>query len=130
MTQASLVSQAMKGSWETIWALIDGNYQTGNFGPLWERLDPSIAYHQIGYAPLFDPKITFIFFGLVGLVGIWRKKYSHTSPILSIDIIYVLCILLMGSWDGAPSGSYIFFLFCCFLWLMSGLGYWFRLCLY
>ncbi len=33
MTAASLRSQASKGSWETVWALVDGNFNTGNFGP-------------------------------------------------------------------------------------------------
>jgi hypothetical protein len=39
-TQASIQSQGTRSSWETVWALIDGNYDTGKMGPLIERLDP------------------------------------------------------------------------------------------
>ena len=46
-TAASLGSQLNKGSWETVWALLDGNYNTGNFGPLHERLD---AYPGVQFA--------------------------------------------------------------------------------
>ena len=42
-TLASLQSQSAKGSWETVWALLDGNLQTGNFGAEIERLDPATA---------------------------------------------------------------------------------------
>src|SRR4030067_3701650 len=43
MTTASLRSQLSKGSWETVWALVDGNLGTGNFGPESERADPHLA---------------------------------------------------------------------------------------
>jgi hypothetical protein len=33
-SMASLVAQMQKSSWQTIWALIDGNQETGSFGPL------------------------------------------------------------------------------------------------
>jgi len=38
MTMPSLTAQFNKASYESIWALIDGNYRTGNFGPLTDRL--------------------------------------------------------------------------------------------
>jgi hypothetical protein len=44
LTAASLRSQASKGSWETAWALLDGNFNTGNFGPESERFDPQAAF--------------------------------------------------------------------------------------
>ena len=49
-TAASLGSQLNKGSWETVWALLDGNYNTGNFGPLLERLDANQAFILQGNA--------------------------------------------------------------------------------
>lgn len=39
-TLASIASQPSKGSWQTVWALLDGNLNTGSFGPLADRLDP------------------------------------------------------------------------------------------
>ncbi|MAT44446.1 MAG: hypothetical protein CL609_19095 [Anaerolineaceae bacterium] len=101
MTRASLVSQAMKGSWETIWALIDGNYHTGNFGPLWERLDPSTAFNQIGNTSLIDPKITFIFFGLLGLIGIWRKTIHRPRQVTQL-VLFTFCIFFIWSVGWSP----------------------------
>lgn len=39
----SLTAQFNKPSYQTVWALIDGNYRTGNFGPADDRLDPATA---------------------------------------------------------------------------------------
>jgi len=50
-TAASLRSQGNKGSWETIWALVDGNFNTGNIGTLAERLDPGASYKLSGNPP-------------------------------------------------------------------------------
>lgn len=35
---ASLRAQFSKGSWETVWALVDGNLTTGSYGPIEEHL--------------------------------------------------------------------------------------------
>jgi hypothetical protein len=43
MTLPSLTAQFNKASYQTVWALIDGNYRTGNFGPIEDRLDPARA---------------------------------------------------------------------------------------
>ncbi|MFN8451126.1 MAG: hypothetical protein U0521_21745 [Anaerolineae bacterium] len=43
MTLPSLTAQFNKASYQTVWALIDGNYSTGNFGAAQERLDPANA---------------------------------------------------------------------------------------
>jgi hypothetical protein len=67
MTRASIVSQSAKGSWETVWALLDGNLGTGNFGPESERVDPSIATLPRGNPATIGPWITLIPFALIGL---------------------------------------------------------------
>ncbi|HEX2907481.1 MAG TPA: hypothetical protein VHO69_11505 [Phototrophicaceae bacterium] len=41
MTLPSLTAQFNKASYQTVWALLDGNYRTGNFGPLTDRTDPA-----------------------------------------------------------------------------------------
>jgi hypothetical protein len=67
MTSASLQSQANKGSWETVWALVDGNIHTGNFGSDAERVDPTTAKIPQGNPPRFAPWITLLPFSLIGL---------------------------------------------------------------
>ncbi len=43
MTMPSLTAQFSKASYQTVWALLDGNYRTGNFGPMEDRFDPARA---------------------------------------------------------------------------------------
>ncbi|MEW6717743.1 MAG: hypothetical protein AB1345_09595 [Chloroflexota bacterium] len=67
MTLASLVSQFSKGSWETVWALIDGNFRTGVFSPVSERFDPANAFQTYGNPPVVSPWLTLLAFGNLGL---------------------------------------------------------------
>ena len=60
MTSASLHSQSSKGSWETPWALLDGNLMTGNFGPELERYDPAAALRPVGNIPRIPPLLSLI----------------------------------------------------------------------
>ncbi len=48
MTLPSLTAQFNKASYQSVWALIDGNYKTGNFGSPLERLDPQNAMRLEG----------------------------------------------------------------------------------
>jgi hypothetical protein len=43
MTAPSLTAQFNKASYQTVWALLDGNYGTGVFGPVEDRADPANA---------------------------------------------------------------------------------------
>lgn len=78
MTKASLQSQPSRSSWQTIWALINGNYTTGEFIPLQERLWPEAATFPRGNPAIIPSWITRILFGLVGLVMLFR--FSNQSP--------------------------------------------------
>lgn len=66
LTGASIASQANKGSWETIWALLDQNMMTGNFGAEIDRLDPSTAFRFSRNPAVISPWITLLFFGGIG----------------------------------------------------------------
>jgi hypothetical protein len=72
-TLASLLSQPGKGSWETVWALLDGNYQTGNFGTQIDPLDPSTAVISSRNPARLSPWLTLPFFAGAGL---WLSRRS------------------------------------------------------
>jgi hypothetical protein len=74
-TAASLRSQSSKGSWETIWALIDNNLIVGNFGPLSERYDPQTAYALRGNPAQVSPWIT-----LLACAGLGAWLYFRAQP--------------------------------------------------
>jgi hypothetical protein len=48
MTLPSLTAQFSKPSYQTVWALLDGNFTTGNFGPVEARLDPDTVNTSTG----------------------------------------------------------------------------------
>lgn len=70
---ASIIAQPSKSSWQTIWALIDGNlYNTGNFGAIEEHFEPAMAA-----TPLYNPArlpawLTAIPFVMLGLFILLR----------------------------------------------------------
>jgi hypothetical protein len=82
MTIASLRSQGAKGSWETVWALVDGNTNTGNFGPESERYDPETANIARGNPARLPPWLTLIVFTLLGIFFFWKARIS--TPLSAI----------------------------------------------
>jgi len=101
MTVASLRSQASKGSWETVWALVDGNFKTGNFGPEVERLDPAKAQVPQGNPPRLSSWLTLIPFAGLGL---WLFAQSdQTRERSSIGLLgLTLCIFFLWSPGWSP----------------------------
>lgn len=99
-TRASLSSQASKGSWETIWALIDGNLDTGNFGPESERYDPSSAYVARGNPAHVPSWLTLLGFGAlgVGLVGRVRLV-SARQAVAFLGLTWCLFLVWSPGWS-------------------------------
>lgn len=100
-TIASLSSQFNKGSWETIWALIDGNLKTGNFGPLVERLNPIFANDLQGNPARLSPLFTLLLFLFVGARIFFRTRLDGPIP-LNAFIGLTWCIFLLWSPGWSP----------------------------
>lgn len=99
-TSASLASQYAKGSWETVWALLDGNLGTGNFGALRERLDPQFAYILRGKPALIPPLIPLVVAGLIGLVILLKSQNrSSHGQMAMIGLAWCLLILASPGWS-------------------------------
>jgi hypothetical protein len=100
MTVASLVSQMGKGSWETVWALIDGNFNTGNFGGLEQRFDPSAAGQLMGNASVFPPWLTLIFFGMLGAWLFYRARPTgRVGQVAFLGISWSVFLLWSPGWS-------------------------------
>jgi hypothetical protein len=84
---ASLQAQASKSSWETVWALLDGNFSTGNFGPVADHFDPAQATVPLGNPPRLPPWLTLAAFGLLYaylfFFGGGRRTDDDLTPPLS-----------------------------------------------
>ncbi len=99
-TKASLQSQAAKGSWETAWALLDGNFRSGNFGPLDDRIDPAAAAMPMGNPPLINPWLRLAIFGALGLFLFLRARLDHPTRVLSfIGLTAAIFFLWSPGWS-------------------------------
>ncbi len=100
MASASLRSQASKGSWETVWALIDGNDQTGTFGGLEERLDPGAASEPRGepaVVPTWVPALLAI--GIGAWAVIRARDDDLRAPAALLGLLICLVFLASPGWS-------------------------------
>jgi len=99
MASASFRSQASKGSWETVWALIDGNDQTGAFGALEERLDPEAASEPRGETAIVPTWIP----ALIALgIGTWaaiRARDDQHAQAALLGLLICLVFLASPGWS-------------------------------
>jgi hypothetical protein len=100
MTGASLASQAKKGSWETVWALLDGNLQTGNFGPEIERLDPATAFLPRGNPARIPAALTLIAFSGLGVWALFSVRVdTFQKMIWMTGLVFCLFFLWSPGWS-------------------------------
>ncbi len=101
-TLASLRSQAGKSSWQTIWALIDGNYTTGLFGPVTDHLDPTRAGLQLHNPSRIPWFITVPLFGLLYLYLFSRPIDTRDKGALLSFTGMTLCLFFLWSKGWSP----------------------------
>lgn len=98
-TLASLQAQLSKSSWQTVWALLDGNLtNTGNFGPLDERFDPARATATLHNSSRLPIWLTFVPFAALGLFLIRqpRRQDERDMPIFAALIVTLLLLWSKG----------------------------------
>ena len=86
-TRASLASPLSWSSWETVWALIDGNYRTGLLGGIDIHFDNARAVTPVGNPSRLPDWIRAIGFGAV-YVAILRRIKSASGASASGDASY------------------------------------------
>jgi hypothetical protein len=106
-TSASLRSQFAKGSWETVWALVDGNLGTGNFGAKEERFDPAAALVRRANPAVIPSWVTLIPFGLLGL---WAFLRSRLAAPRSVVAFTGLALALFFLWSPGWSPQWVLYL--------------------
>lgn len=100
-TTASITAQVNKGSWETVWALVDGNLRTGNFGPIVDRLDPGKAQTSLGNGARVPPLIPYLLFGCVGFWILVRSRQNDRQNMISL-LGLAWCLFLLASPGWSP----------------------------
>jgi len=101
MTWASLRAQASKSSYETVWALIDGNDTTGNFGPLSDHFEASKATQPLHNPSRLPTWLTLIPFALFGLFIFTRPPQQETNfdAILFTTLTFLIFMLWSPGWS-------------------------------
>jgi hypothetical protein len=107
LTLASLRSQWSKGSWETVWALLDGNLGTGNFGPESERYFPESAAIPRGNPAVIPPLATLALFLLIGLWIFLRTRPGGSRQVVGF-LGATWCLFLL--WSPGYSPQWVLFL--------------------
>jgi hypothetical protein len=100
MTKASLLTQTGRTSWQTVWALVDGNLSTGAYLTTEQRLDPSLYLQMTGNRGVIPPSLTLFVFGGIG-VGLLlkRNRFDDLSFVATIGIIWSLFLLWSPGWS-------------------------------
>ena len=96
MTLPSLTAQFNKASYETVWALIDGNNTTGNFGPPQERLDPINATKLEGKPAVIPGIVRLGAAALIGLFVFWRTRRFDDRGLVSFVAITLLIFFIQA----------------------------------
>lgn len=102
LTLASLQAQAGKSSYQTVWALIDGNYTTGNFGPLADHFDPAQAARPVNNPARIPTWLTLIPFGAVGLFIFTRPRSlpdASFETVVFTTLTFIVFILWSQGWS-------------------------------
>jgi hypothetical protein len=100
-TGASLTAQWNKASWQTIYALIDGNFSTGNFGPLVERLDAGRAGVLLGNPSRLPAWVTLPAFGLLYL-WLFTRPLRREPRAMVAWLGVTWCVFLLWSKGWSP----------------------------
>jgi hypothetical protein len=100
-TIASLQSLMSVSSWETIWALIDGNIGYGDVGALPRHFDLSLASVPMHNPPVVSPWIAILVFGVLFLF-VYSRPVDRTNPrhlLVFTGVILMLFHLWSKGWS-------------------------------
>lgn len=115
MTLPSLTAQFSKASYQTVWALIDGNTRTGNFGPLEDRLDPVRANVLQGNPPRVPGVLRFGVALAIGLVVFFRtRRLDDKGLVAFVGMTLLLFFLQSQGWSPQWLAQIIPFVLLCF----------------
>ncbi|GAB4327800.1 MAG: hypothetical protein Kow00117_14560 [Phototrophicales bacterium] len=96
MVTVSLTAQFNKASYQTVWALIDGNYTTGNFGTVESHFDPNAANELYGKPAVIPSFVRLMVAAAVGLVVFLRTRRLDDKGLVAFITITLLIFFLQS----------------------------------
>lgn len=104
MAVGSLLAQFNKASYQSVWALIDGNLRTGAFPGLETRFDADNAFKPYGHDPVIPAWLRLIPFVAVGLFIFSRKIRQDDRGLLAF---FTLTVILFFLWAQGWSPQWV-----------------------
>ncbi len=92
-TLASLQAQASKSSYQTVWAMVDGNVTTGSFGPILDHFNPAKAAVPLDNPARIPPWLTFIPFAVLGLFILTRPHTLSDTNLDTVIFTTLTCVI-------------------------------------
>ena len=102
MVASSFLAQPNKSSYETVWALLDGNYGTGSFGPLADHFEADKATESLHNPARIPTWLTLIPFVLLGLFMLNRPQNSqqlNKDAVVFTALTFVIFFLWSPGWS-------------------------------
>lgn len=96
MTGASLTAQFGKASYQTVWALLDGNYRTGNFGTIESHFDVTQADDLLGNPAVVPSWVRLGAAGFIGLLVFARTRRLDDKGLVAFVFITLLIFFLQA----------------------------------
>lgn len=101
LTWSALTAQGGKGSWETIWALLDGNMETGNVGAGVDHYQPLGDISGERNPAVIPSFVSLLVIGGAGLWFFWKSEVKDTRQWLALTGA-TWCILMIWSPGWSP----------------------------
>lgn len=100
MTLPSLTAQFGKSSYQTVWALMDGNYMTGNFGSVESHFDPTQATALTGNPARIPGILRLAVAGAIGLfVFIRARRFDDKGLVAFVTLTLLIFFLQAQGWS-------------------------------
>lgn len=96
MVTSSLTAQFGKASYQTVWALIDGNLSTGNFGTVESHYDIDATYELYGEPPVIPGWVRLLLAGAAGLFVFLRTRRADDQGVVAFVTITLLIFFLQA----------------------------------
>jgi hypothetical protein len=106
---ASFRSSTGWSSWQTVWALLDGNLRTGLLGPASDHFDLAKAITPVGSPPLIPGWISLIAFGLLYGVIFWRARLDDDPRYLVSFVCLTFVVFFLWSKGWSPQWQVLLF---------------------
>ncbi len=100
MVTTSLTAQFGKASYQTVWALLDGNYRTGNFGSVESHFDPTAADALYGNPPVIPSWLRLGGAIIIGLfIFITARRFDDKGFVAFVTITVFIFFLQAQGWS-------------------------------